>query len=161
MPSRTRRGFLASLGTAGLAGVAGCTAFGSDDIPAGSLQFVNEDVLSHEFTMQVVAVGTEYDRDAREVVGDPAVSRVIAERRTTAVLDANTTRTYEDVFSEPVWYTVQFTFDGEVPENGGQVSFHPAPEDDGRGTYLGAKVFEYGEVTWVVSATDNAGPFDQ
>ncbi|MHB9285685.1 hypothetical protein ACKVMT_01430 [Halobacteriales archaeon Cl-PHB] len=160
MPSLSRRSLLASLGTAGLASVAGCNALGSDDVPAGSLQFVNEDHLPHEFTMQVTAVGTDYDDDAREVVGDPPVPRAIAERRTTAVVDAQTTRTYEEVFTEPVWYTVRFTLDGEVPEHGGEVSFHPAPEEDERGTYLGARVYEWGEFSWVVSGTDNPGPFD-
>jgi hypothetical protein len=111
--------------------------------------------------MQVTAVGTEYDRDARQAVGDPPVPQAIAERRTTVVVDPETTQAYEAVFTEPVWYTVQFTIDGEVPEHGGRVSFHPPPNDGKRGTYLGAKVFEGGRFTGVVSGTDNSGPFDR
>jgi hypothetical protein len=161
MPSPTRRDLITSLGTVGLVSLAGCSTFGSEDIPAGSLQFVNEDVLSHEFTMQVTNVGTEYDQEAGQVVGDPAVPRALRERRTTAILAAGSTRTYEDIFTEPIWYTIQFTVDGEVPDPGGQVSVHPAPNGDDRGTYVGAKVFEYGEFTWVVTATDNPGSFSQ
>jgi hypothetical protein len=160
MPSTTRRALLASLGTAGLASLAGCSLIASEDVPAGSLQFVNEDVLSHEFTMEIADVGTEYDREADTVVGDPAVLRPLIGRRTTAVVDADTTRTYQAIFTEPIWYTVRFTVDGEVPERGGLVSFHPAPSDGERGTYVGARVFEYGDFSPVVSATDNPGPFD-
>lgn len=161
MPSPTRRTLLASIGTVGFACVAGCNSTSSDDVPAGSLQFVNEDTLPHELTMQITDVGSGYDRDAQEVVGDVAIPEVLADRRTTAGVEPGTTRTYEAVFTEPLWYTVQFTIDGGVPRHGGQVSFHPAPSDEDRGTYVGAKVFEHGEFTWVVSATDNPGPFDQ
>lgn len=164
MPSITRRSFLATLGTAGVAGVAGCNAFGSEDVPAGALQVVNRDTLPHEIAMEVADVGAEYDEETREVVGDPIVPQPLRERQMTVVLDAQTTRTYEDIFTEPVWYTVRFTIDGEaVPNSDGTVSFYPGPREDSTvaGEYLRAGVHENGEQMLHLSGTDNSGPFDQ
>lgn len=142
MPSTTRRALLVTLGTAGTACVAGCSAPPADEIPAGGLQFVNKDVLPHELRMQVTAVGIKYDRDTRLAVGDQPVPRAIVERRTTAVVDAETSQTYEHISVEPVWYIVQFSIDGEVPEHGSPVRFHPPPNDGDPATNLGAKMFK-------------------
>jgi hypothetical protein len=152
------------LGVAGVGSVAGCNAVGSGEIPAGALQLVNRDTLPHEIAVEVTDVGTEYDEDARAVVGDPVVPEPLAERRTTAVLEADTARTYEAVFSEPVWYTVRVTIDGEVAtEPDGGFSFYPGPMEESSvaGEYLRAGVLENGEKTVVVSGTDNRGPFEQ
>jgi hypothetical protein len=114
--------------------------------------------------MEIVDVGTEYDEDTREVVGDPMVPQPLTERRTTAVLGADTTRTYEAVFSEPLWYTVRFTIDGEVAtEPDGSVSFYPGPIEEGNvaGQYIRVGVLENGEKTLVVSGTDNGGSLEQ
>jgi len=164
MPSTTRRALITTLGATGVAGLAGCSAIGSRDVPAGSLQLVNRDTLPHEIAMEIVDVGTEYNEDTREVVGDPMVPQLLTERRTTAVLGADTTRTYEAVFSEPLWYTVRFTIDGEVAtEPDGSISFYPGPieESNVAGEYLRVGTLENGEKTIVVSGTNNGGPFEQ
>lgn len=164
MPSTTRRSFVAALGAAGLGGIAGCSALASEEVPAGSLRLVNRDTLPHEIAMEVTGVGTEYDEDTREVVGDPVVPQPLTERRATAILRADTTRTYEAIFTEPVWYTVRFTVDGEViTDPDGTVSFYPGPRDDSSvaGEYLRAGVLKHGEKTLVVAGTSNRGPFEQ
>ncbi|WP_092662203.1 hypothetical protein [Halorientalis persicus] len=155
---------MATLAAAGFGGIAGCSALGSEDVPAGSLELVNRDTLPHEIAMEITDVGTEYEEDAREVVGDPIVPQPLTERRTTAILQADTTRTYEAIFTEPVWYTVRFTIDGEVvTEPDGKVSFYPGPRNDSSvaGEYLRAGVLENGEKTLVVAGTSNRGPFEQ
>jgi len=155
---------MATLGAIGFASAAGCNGLGSEAVPAGSLQLVNQDSLPHEIVMEITDVGNEYDEGAGEVVGDPNVPQYLTERRTTAVLEADTSRTYEAIFSEPVWYTVQFTIDGEVaPEPDGRVSSYPGPlaESNVAGEYLRAGVLENGEKSLVVSGTDNSGPFER
>jgi hypothetical protein len=164
MPSTTRRSFVAALAGAGFGGFAGCNALGSEDVPAGSLELINRDTLPHEIAMKITDVGTEYDEDAQEVVGDPMVPQPLTERRTTAVLDADTTRTYDAIFTESVWYTVQFTIDGEaITEPDGKVSFYPGPRTNSTvaGEYLTAGVLENGGKTLVVAGTSNRGPFEQ
>jgi hypothetical protein len=163
MPSITRRSFAAALVTAGVGGLAGCGLPASRDVAAGSLELVNRDTLPHEIAMEITDVGNEYDGDTREVVGDVMVPRAATERRTTAILQPDTTRIYEAVFTEPVWYTVRFTIDGEpLTEPDGEVSFYPGPRDDSSvaGEYLRSGVRKTGEKTLVVVGTSNRGPFE-
>jgi hypothetical protein len=125
---------------------------------------INRDTLPHEIAMEVTDIGNEYDEDTREVVGDPIVPQPLTERRTTAVLQPDTTQTYEGIFTEPVWYTVQFTVDGEVvTEPDGEVSFYPGPRNDSSvaGEYLRAGVLENGQKTLVVAGTSDSGSFEQ
>lgn len=162
MPSISRRSLLASLGTASIAGLAGCNLDRNDRPSAGSLRFVNEHDLPHAVSMRVTDVGTELGDGPGTVQGDPVVPESQRQLSASTVVHPGETQTYETIFTEEVVYGVEFTLDGELPENNaGQIPFHPAPEDGERGTFLGGKIYQSGEFPWVISSTRNPGPFDQ
>ncbi|QDX41323.1 hypothetical protein [Salarchaeum sp. JOR-1] len=161
MPSLTRRTYLATAGSALGGALAGCTAFSNDDgVPAGALQFVNDHGVPHEIQLRVVDVGTAVE-GAHDVTGDPIVPPSQRQLTASAVVEPGETRTYDAVFTEPVWYEVRFTLDDERPENdAGHTAFNPAPNDDGRASYLTGRVYPGGDFSWVISATDDSGSFD-
>lgn len=162
MPSTSRRSLLASLGTVTVAGLAGCSLGRNDRPPAGGLQFVNDHDLPHAVSMRVTGVGTEPGDGPSEVRGDPVVPQPQRQLSASTVVQPGETQTYETIFTEEVVYGVEFTLDGELPEdNAGQITFTPAPDDGERGYFLGGKVYQSGEFSWVVSSTGNPGPFDQ
>ena len=162
MPSSRRRSFLASLGTVTVASIAGCSRNGTDEPPAGSLQFENESDLPHAVSMRVMGVGTEPGDGPSEVEGDAPVPQPQRQLTASTVVQPGEKRTYETIFTEDVWYGVEFRLDGDVPgNNAGLVRFNPAPSDDERGSVLGGVVFKSGEFSWMVSSTDNPGPFDR
>jgi len=165
MPPSSRRTFLAALGTTATATLAGCSALtrDSDDTPAGSLRFENRHSVPHSIRVAVVDVGTAPGDGQGEVRGEPDPPVRESQRTLTATgtVDPDETALYERVFTAPVWYAVQFRLDGERLEDGaGTVAFEPAPGDDERGSFLGAEVSETGEFTWVVTSTDDPGPFE-
>ena len=162
MPSTGRRTLLASFGAVALGSVAGCASIGSERPPAGSLQFGNDHVVPHSVTMRVDDVGSEPGDRQGDVEGDPLVPP--NQRRLTAstVVDPGERRTYEGVFTEPVWYGVRFTVDGDDPEeSAGSVAFHPAPADGEEGTFLSGRVQASGQFTWTVHSTGDPGPFER
>lgn len=117
-------------------------------------------MVPHSITMRVTGVGSSPGERPGEVEGDPTVRP--AQRRLTAstVVDPESSRTYEGAFSEPVWYAVRFSVDGEAPADGrGRVRFHPAPDGGERGTFLSGRVSPAGEFSWVVTSTGTPGPF--
>lgn len=161
MPSINRRSLLASLSSAAVVGLAGCSSVLSDDLPAGSLRFVNNHSVPHSITMQVTDTGSKPGDGAGVVEGDPLVSP--AQRNLTAAVsvEPSESKTYESVFTESVWYAVQFTVDGKEPENKtGATAFRPSPTDRSTGNTLSGKIYSSGEFSWVVSSTENSGSFD-
>ncbi|MFB6087937.1 MAG: hypothetical protein ABEJ85_05395 [Haloarculaceae archaeon] len=161
MPSTTRRSVLASLGAVAVGSIAGCNAVGSADPPAGSLRFVNDHDLPHAIRMEVTDVGDAPGDGPAAVTGDPIVPPAQRTLTASTVVDPGETQTYESVFTEPVWYAVQFTVDGREPENdAGITAFHPAPADGESGSTLTGKVYSSGEFSWVVGSTENPGPFE-
>jgi hypothetical protein len=158
-----RRALLSSLSALGVSGLAGCSTFRDDDIPAGSLQFENRDNLPHVIGISVVAVGTESETDSEgySVTGDVTVSPQQRELRASSSVAPGETQTFEDIFTESVYYLVEFTLDGTVPETGGQVPFTPSPSEREYYSVLGGVVSGSGEFSWQVSSTDNAGRFQR
>lgn len=165
MPPSTRRTFLAAVGTAASTALAGCSTLtdGSDDPPAGSLQFENRHSVPHSIHLTVTDVGAAPGPAPGEVQGepDPPVRASLRSLTATGTVAPDETELYERVFTAPVWYAVRFRLDGERLEDGaGEVVFGPAPDDENRGSYLGAEVSETGEFSWVVTSTGNPGPFE-
>jgi hypothetical protein len=166
MPSTTRRGYLAALGTTTTAGLAGCAGFlgeGSEHPPAGSLRLVNDDTVPHTITMRVTDIGAAPGDDPGTVQGEPETPVRESQRELSAAtaVEPDESRTYETVFEAPVWYAVGFTLDGREPEDrAGRTAFAPAPTDGERGSLLGGRVAVGGEFSWVVTSTDDPGPFE-
>lgn len=158
MPSTDRRTVLASLGAVALGGVAGCA---SGAPPAGSLRFVNEHTVPHSLSVRVTGVGAAPGDGPGEVRGDPIVPPAQRELSASTVVEPGERRTYEGAFTEPVWYAVRFTVDGDKPENGaGVVTWTPAPDDADGGNLLSGTVYPSGDFSWVISGTENPGPFE-
>jgi len=162
MPPVDRRSLLAAFGSAAVAGAAGCSSVLSDEPPAGSLRFVNEHSVPHSIAIRVTDVGTEPGDGPGAVDGDPVVPPAQRELTAATAIEPGEQSTYESVFTEPVWYAVQFTVDGQEPENEtGTTAFRPSPTDRAAGNTLSAKISRSGEFSWIVSSTDNAGSFGE
>lgn len=157
-----RRTVLTSLGAFGVAGLAGCSQFRDSDIPAGSLQFENRDNLPHNIGMSVVNIGAESETaaDGYSVSGNVTVPQTQQTLTASSSIGPSETQTFENIFTESVYYLVEFTFDGTTPDEGGRVPFNPSPSVGEYYTISGV-VSSSGEFSWVNSATDNAGGFEQ
>lgn len=111
--------------------------------------------------IEVTGVGADSGDGAGDVTGDvivPSTQRAIVASTT---VDPTDSEVYESVFTEPVWYGVQFVVDGEIPpDNRGTSTFNPAAADGGTWEILTGRVYDSGEFSWVVSTTDNAGRFE-
>ena len=157
-----RRAVLASFGSLAIGGFAGCSTGRSERPPAGSLRFANDDDVPHSLTVRVTDVGSSPGDGPGTVEGDPTAPPAQRNLSASTTVQPDSRRTYEGVFTEPVWYAVRFTLDGRPPEDDAEVtSFHPAPSDGEPGAFLTGKVYASGEFSWVVSSTENAGPFDR
>lgn len=158
-----RRALLASLSALGVSGLAGCSRLQNDDIPAGSLQFENQDNLPHIIGISVVDIGTEAetDSDGYSVSGDVTVGAQQRELAASSSVAPGETQTFRNIFTESVYYLVEFTLDGNLPKTGGQVPFNPSPSNREYDNVLGGVVYASGEFSWEVSTTDNAGRFKQ
>ncbi|WP_353633988.1 hypothetical protein ABSL23_12695 [Halobacterium sp. NMX12-1] len=156
-----RRALLASLSAIGLSGLAGCAVFQSGDIPAGTLQFENRDDLPHVVGISVVDVGTDggADADGYSVSGDVTVRPQQRELTASSSVAPGETQTFRNIFTESVYYLVEFTIDGDVPENAGRVPFNPSTRE--YDNFLRGVVSTSGELSWTISTTDNAGRFEQ
>jgi hypothetical protein len=158
-----RRALLTSLSSLGLVGLAGCSGLQQDDIPAGSLRFENQDDLPHIIRMSVIDIGTEAETDTSgySVSGEVTVRPQQRELTTSSSIAPGETQTFQNVFTESVYYLIEFTLDGDRPETGGRVPFNPSPPDREYDNFLGGVVYASGEFSWEVSTTDNAGRFEQ
>ena len=158
-----RRSVLASLGALGITGLTGCSEFLNDDIPAGSLQFENQDTLPHIIGISVVDVGAEpeTDSDGYSVSGDVPVPPQQRELTASSSVAPGETQTFKNVFTESVYYLVEFTLDGTTPETGGRIPFNPSPSDREYDNVLGGVVYASGEFSYQVRSTDNAGRFNK
>lgn len=158
MPSR--RAVLAIASSCVATGLAGCNGNSVDQPPAGSLRVVNQDTLPHELRMGVIDTGTAAGEEAGTVTGDPDIPGDVS-LTMTVHLDAGATQTHESVFSQSVWYAVEFAVDGRVPDTRrGRVAFNPAPSGADRGRTLEASVSDRGSFGWSIAATDNPGTFE-
>ena len=160
MPSMDRRRVLASVGTVTVGSLAGCGTVGEQSPPAGSLRFENDHSLPHSVRCEVTGVGTTPGEGAGDVTGTATVPAPQRDLTASTTVAPGESQTYERVFTEPVWYGVQFTLDGERPaDNAGTTRFNPAAADGGTWELLVGHVYESGEFSWEVHATDDAGPF--
>ncbi|WP_435348701.1 hypothetical protein [Haloarchaeobius sp. HRN-SO-5] len=153
MTDVSRRRLLATVGSVAIGSLAGCSALSSEgaDAPAGSLKFVNEHTLPHSVGLRVTGVGPVDDGGDHPPV--PPSQRSLS---ATAALDAGETRTYDEVFTEPVRYEVAFTLDGRRPESGSEstMRFTPFPSDSVEDRSLRLVVGESGQLLWFEAAAD-------
>lgn len=162
MPSSSRRSVLGALGTAVLGSLAGCSVLGPDRPPAGSLRFRNDGDLPHVISVRVTGVGAEPGEEAGAVTGDVTVPPAQRSLGASAAVEPGERQTYRAVFTEPVWYGVQFTLDGDAPENDtGTVAFNPVPPDADSGRFLVGRIGADGDFSWTISSTNDTGPFDR
>lgn len=131
-------------------------------LPAGSLRFVNDHNLPHSIRMEVTGVGASPGDEPGEVTGDVIAPPVQRNLTASTVVDPTDDETYENVFTEPVWYGVQFLLDDETPDDdAGTTVFNPSDTDGGDWEVLTGKIYESGEFSWVISTTTNGGGFDR
>ncbi|WP_170830605.1 hypothetical protein [Halogranum gelatinilyticum] len=156
MPSR--RAFMSSISLGSIAGLAGCSAF--DETPdQGSIRLVNDQVVPHEISLQVVDVGSRQGNAPGEVAG--SVNVVAAQRNLslTVVLPPGETKTYSDVFTEPVWYAIQFEMDDNEPVRADpRMAYNPSNSvgDCNSGSFVEVSVSDDGNFWWeVVGIGDN------
>ncbi|WP_156184139.1 hypothetical protein [Halostagnicola sp. A56] len=156
-----RRPFLTSLGTLGVSCLAGCSQFRNGDIPAGSLQFENRSDLPHTVGISVVDVGTESETtaDGYSVSGDVTVPPKQRTLTASTSVAPGETKTFENVFTESVYYLTEFTIDGTTPDTGGPVPYNPSPPGRQYYAIIMGVVYTSGEFSYVNRSTDNAGDF--
>jgi len=158
-----RRTFLTSLGTLGVSGLAGCSQFLNGDVPAGSLQFENQSDLPHIIGISVVDVGAESESaaDGYSVSGNVTVPPQQQTLTASASVAPGETKTFENIFTESVYYLVEFTLDGTTPDTGGPVPYNPSPSGRQHHAIIMGVVYPSGEFSYVNRSTDNAGIFKQ
>ena len=162
MPSLNRRTFLATLGASTVGNVAGCSTIGNDDLQAGSLQFINQDSLPHAIQLAVTDVGSELDNETGTVAGDVTIPAPQRNLTATEQLSSAESTTYTDVFTEPVWYAVECTVDGQQTTQDDfqtEAMFHPAPLGREYVNYLQAVLRDSGRIELAVVTTDNSGRY--
>ncbi|MFB6198277.1 MAG: hypothetical protein ABEI52_08440 [Halobacteriaceae archaeon] len=161
LPSVSRRSILRAVGTGMLGSLAGCSALGTDRPPAGSLRFTNDDNLPHMISVRVTDVGATLGSKPGTVTGTVTVPPAQRSLEASATIAPTKRQTYTSVFTEPVWYAVQFTLDGDIPENDtGTTVFHPVPPDADTGRFLIGYVSADGEFSWRFGSTTDTGNFD-
>ncbi|MFD1512506.1 hypothetical protein [Halomarina rubra] len=157
-----RRTLLSSLGALGATTLAGCSSTSEEGLPAGSLRFINRHDLPHLVSLTVLDAGSSlassgaYENGTR-VTGDVSGRTQRVGATTTTTVGPGETTPFETIFSEPVWYDVEFSFDGST-ENG-RTAYHPAPPDRDHGNVLEGVITDSGRSSWQVSSTDNLGVF--
>jgi hypothetical protein len=161
MVALSRRTLLKTTAAGAIGSLAGCTGLLDRSPPAGSLRFENNDNLPHAIRVEVTGVGAEPGDGPGEVTGDVTVTPVQRNLTAAATLEPGDSETYESVFTEPIWYGIQFTLDGEIPENdSGTTVFNPVETAGETWNILSGTVYESGELSWVISSTKNSGRFD-
>jgi hypothetical protein len=157
-----RRTLLATFGAAASGSVAGCSAVGTDDPPAGSLQFRNEDALPHTIRLSVTDVGSEPGDEPGSTAGDVTVPAPQRNLTASTNLSPEDSTTYTGVFTESVWYGIECTVDGRRTsdrEVTTRVTYHPAPPGREYVTFLRALLRDSGRVELVVVTTENTGQY--
>lgn len=153
-----RRALLSAVGVAGLSSLAGCSALSDDELPAGSLQFENRHDLPHVIRFSVVDVGERPGDEPGAVTGDVTVRPAQRELTAASSVAPSETQTFESVFTNSAWYSVEFAVDGRRPDHDtGRTVYNPAPADREYGMVLSGSVESDGGFTWVQSATENRG----
>jgi hypothetical protein len=157
-----RRVVLAAVGAASLGSIAGCSFRQSDEPPTGSLRFVNDDeIVPHSITMRVTDVGTAPGEEPYSVTGRTTAPPAQRNLTASTTLEPGDSETYDSVFTESVWYAIEFLVDDQPPaEEAGHVVYSPVPDDEPIGRMLTGKVGSNGDFWWTISATENAGTFD-
>lgn len=163
MSRMNRRDVLTALVPSAMSSLTGCSFVQSErpkTPPTGSLRFENKADLPHSITLQVTAVGNRPGGRPGSVQGN--VTARPTQRTLTASysLAPGEHQTYTSVFTEPVWYAVQFTVDGIKPVNGGgNMTYNPVPPGREGGCFLSGIVSAANEFMWVVTTTKNVGSF--
>jgi hypothetical protein len=156
-----RRTLLTAAGALSLGSLAGCTDLFNRSPAAGSLRLENDHDLPHAIRLEVTGVGAEPGEGAGEVTGDVTVPPAQRTLTASTTVEPGESETYEGVFTEPVWYGVQFTLDGAVPDNdSGTTVFNPVGNAGDSWTLLGGQISGSGDFSWVISSTENPGQFD-
>ncbi|TMT77889.1 hypothetical protein E2L06_17930 [Haloterrigena sp. H1] len=157
-----RRTLLTTLGVLSVSGFAGCSQFRNDDAPAGSLQFENRDNFPHNIGISLIDIGAESETtaDGYTVSGNVTVPPQQRTLTATSSMDPGETQTFENIFTESVYYLVEFTLDSTTPGENSRVPFNPSPSEREYYTVAGV-VDSFGEISRVVRATDNPGMFEQ
>ncbi|OYR51300.1 MULTISPECIES: hypothetical protein [unclassified Halorubrum] len=160
--STNRRAVLAAVGAASLGSIAGCSSRQSDEPPTGSLRVINNDeTVPHSITMHVTDVGTALGEEPYSVIGETSASSAQRNLSASTTLEPGGIETYGSVFSEPVWYAIEFTVDERPPDDeAGHVVYSPIPDDEPIGRMLTGKVGSASDFWWTISATENAGTFN-
>lgn len=98
---------------------------------------MNDDTLPHSLSMRITDVGTETGDNLYTVTGETTVPPLQRNLTSATVVEPDGSGTYEAVFTEPVWYAIQFTIDNRTPvDEAGHVVFNPAPEGETTGRTL-------------------------
>ncbi|UPW02236.1 hypothetical protein M0R88_09110 [Halorussus gelatinilyticus] len=95
-----------------------------------------------------------------EVAGDVSVPPQQRTLTATSSVTPGETQTFKNIFTESVYYLVEFTLDGAVPETGGRIPFNPSPPEREYDSVLGGVEYASGDFSYQVSSTDNSGRFD-
>ena len=112
--------------------------------------------------MRVTDVGTAPSDRLDQVQGDPPVSQQQRQLSASTVTQPTETQTYKAVFTEHVYYGVEFTLDKKpFAAAAGKTAFNPTPSDTNPGEFITGKVYVAGEFSWVVCSTESSGPFEQ
>jgi hypothetical protein len=145
----------------GISGLAGWIDLDGTAIPAGSLQFANQDELPHIIGISVVDVGTETERDADgySVSGEVDIRPQQAKLTASSSVAPGETQVFRNVFTESVYYLVEFTLGNGGSETGVHVPFHPSPSDREYDNVLRGVVNASGQLAWKIETTDNSGRF--
>jgi hypothetical protein len=156
-----RRTLLASLGVLSVSSLSGCLSAGDTAIPAGSLQFENQDDLPHIINTSVVDIGTETETDAEgySVSGDVTVRPQQQTLTASSSVAPDETQVFNDIFTESVYYLVEFTLSNGASETGVRVPFHPSPSNREYDNILRGVVHPSGQLSWMIDTTDNPGRF--
>jgi len=111
--------------------------------------------------MRVVDIGTAPGDERFSVTGETTAPPAQRTLTASTALDPSDTKTYDSVFTEPAWYEIRFTVDGQqLADDAGRVVYSPVPGDEPVGRMLTGRVGSNGDFWWEISATDNAGGFN-
>lgn len=79
-----------------------------------SLRFVNDDeTVPHSITMRVTDVGTTPGEEAYSVTGRTTAPPAQRNLTASTTLEPGDSETYDSVFTESVWYAIEFTVDDQ------------------------------------------------
>ncbi|QLD88585.1 hypothetical protein HWV07_05875 [Natronomonas salina] len=163
-----RRALLSSLGALTVSGLSGCSSSEEEEEqpPAGSVRFSNRHDLPHVVGFTITNIGTEIDHSSDDsvVTGDTRLSLPIHKKdlSTSVSIAPDETSLYPGAFSkrasDALYYAVEFSLDGSVPERGEPIPFSPAPSDDER-CFLEVSIGASGSLSPGITKTENEGEY--